>query len=56
MSSSGEKHFDLPEPGTARPDQRTVTFVVEFAPQAGLVLAPVQSWVFAAIPLKTVGF
>ena len=56
LPSSVEKDFDLPTPRTARPDQLTVTFVVEFAAQAALVVAPVQSWVSAAIPLEPVGF
>ena len=33
-----------------------MTFVVEFASQATLFVAPVQSWVFAAIPLEPVCF
>jgi hypothetical protein len=33
-----------------------VTFVVEFAAQGALVAAPVQSWVFAAIPSEPIGF
>jgi hypothetical protein len=53
---SGEKDFDLPAPRTARPDQFMVTSLVEFAAQGVLVAAPVQSWVFAAIPLEPVGF
>jgi hypothetical protein len=53
---SGEKDFDLPAPRTARPDQFMVTSLVEFAAQGVLVAAPVQSWVFAAIPSEPVGF
>jgi hypothetical protein len=53
---SGAKDFDLPAPRTAQPDQLTVTSLVEFAAQGTLVVAPVQSWVFAAIPLEPVGF
>jgi hypothetical protein len=56
LRSSGEKDFDLPAPRTARPDQLTVTFVVQFAAHGILVVAPVQSWVFAPIPLEPVGF
>jgi hypothetical protein len=56
LPSSAEKDFDLPAPRTARPDQLTVTFVVEFAAQGALVVTPVQSWIFAAIPLEPVGF
>jgi hypothetical protein len=53
---SGEKDFDLPAPRTARPDQFTVTPLAEFAAQGTLFLAPMQSWVFAAIPMEPVGF
>jgi hypothetical protein len=56
LPSSGEKDFDLPPPRTAWPDQLTVSFVVEMAAQGALVVAPVQSWIFAAIPLEPVGF
>jgi len=51
-----EKDFDLPAPCASRPNQLTVTFVVKNAAQVALVVVPMQSRVFAAIPEEPIGF